>query len=157
MNLWWNWQKYGQFLKLTDRAFFVKIEKLIVKNNHFNTKLWTTLRSPRNARLNQGTCYSQGKVSSFQGMCLLSYLNGWCGSYLRTTKECRTRYLKSSRLYILGYRQKIKKNTPRHFSAWDWPKKRFGGIFSAAGYRLRLPPGPFSPFRKKWDKTTIAQ
>ena len=96
---WWNWQKIGQFIKLTDRAFFVKIEKLLVKNKHFNTKLWTTLGSPRNARLNQGTCYSQGKVSSFQGICLLSYLNGWRESYLRTTKGCWTRYLKSSGLY----------------------------------------------------------
>ena len=68
MNLWWNWQKYEQFLKLTDRAFFVKIEKLLIKNNHFYTKLWTTLRSPRKARLNQGTRYSQGMVSSFQGI-----------------------------------------------------------------------------------------
>ena len=85
----------------TDRqSTFVKIEKLLVNTNHFNTKLWTTLRSPRNARLNQGTCYSQGKVSSFQGMCLLSYLNGWCGSYLPTTNGCPTQYLKSSRLYI---------------------------------------------------------
>ena len=60
MNLWWNSQKYGQYLKLTDRAFFIQIKKLVIKNNHFNTKLWTTLKSPRNARLNQGTCYSQG-------------------------------------------------------------------------------------------------
>ena len=92
--------KVWTIFKTDSRAFFVKIEKLLVKNNHFNIKLWATLRSPRNARLNQGTCYSQGKVSSFQGMCLLSYLNGWCGSYLRTTKGCRTRYLKSSGLYI---------------------------------------------------------
>ena len=89
--------KIWTFFKTNRQSIFlVKIEELLVKNNHFNTKLWITFRSPRNARLNQGTCYSQGKVSSFQGMCLLSYLNGWCGSYLRTTKGCQTRYLKSS-------------------------------------------------------------
>ena len=95
--------KLDIFRALPEKAFFVKqrqIEKLLVRKNHLDTKLWTTLRSPKKARLNQGTLYSQGKVSSFQGRCLLSYLNGWCGSYLRTTKGCRTWYLKSSGLYI---------------------------------------------------------
>ena len=105
MNLWGNWIffKWTFFQHCQTEHFLsnsVKIEKLLVKKNHLDTKLWTTLRSPRKARLNQGTLYSQGKVSSFQGRCLLSYLNGWCGSYLRTTKGCRTRYLKSSGLYI---------------------------------------------------------
>ena len=98
----------------TDRAFFVKIEKLLIKNNHFYTKLWTTLRSPRKARLNQGTRYSQGKVSSFQRIYILSYLNGWCGSYLRTTKGCRTRYKVKRIIYVVTYIRYLQ------ISAWIW-------------------------------------
>ena len=36
-----------------------------------------------------------------------------------------------------------------YFLAREGPKKRFGGNFFDVGYRLRLPPGPFSPFAQK--------
>ena len=101
---WWIYEEILTFFQHCQTEHFlsnsVRIEKLLFKKNHFDTKLWTTIRSPRKARLNQGTLYSQGNVSSFQGRCLLSCLNGWCGSYLWTTKGCRTQYLKSSGLYI---------------------------------------------------------
>ena len=56
-------------------------------SNILNTKIWTKLSSLRRAKLTRGTFYSLHQVFSSQARYLLSNLNGWCRSYLRTTTK----------------------------------------------------------------------
>ena len=64
----------------TSKGFYYALTLL----NILNTKLWTKLSSLRRAKLTRGTFYSLHQVFSFQARYLLSNLNGWCRSYLRT-------------------------------------------------------------------------
>ena len=67
----------------TSKGFYYALTLL----NILNTKLWTKLSSLRRAKLTRGTFYSLHQVFSFQARYLLSNLNGWCRSYLRTTTK----------------------------------------------------------------------
>ena len=72
----------------TSKGFYYALTLL----NILNTKLWTKLSSLRRAKLTRGTFYSLHQVFSFQARYLLSNLNGWCRSYLRTTTKSLVDY-----------------------------------------------------------------
>ena len=95
----------------TSKGFYYALTLL----NILNTKLWTKLSSLRRAKLTWGTFYFLHQVFSFQARYLLSNLNDWCRSFLRTTtKSCLIIILYKRPWKTSSFPMKLRQN------CWKW-------------------------------------